>query len=301
MVQQCAVGTARQLGGFVPRYRPEGRRQDRCASGGRPGIRPESGGDRARSRKEAQHAGRVRPGLSAEHGGILQHHPRAQGRQARHRLCRVLSAGFGRHPARRERDRDRRQRQGFRRRHGRPAIRRGHGEYGLAAQRRRQLQLMAPGKEHVLRRDQGVLRKYTKRAIEAKVDPLGYYLAPFGYASGQLVEGAIKAVGSLDQKAIAKYLRENDAQDHRRPDRVFGRRRAQGNRGAAGPVPRRRGQEHRAVPQLGQAGDPVPGETEIRRTRQLRSRPPGSRPQVLGPWRGCPGSGARDPGQTGFG
>jgi branched-chain amino acid transport system substrate-binding protein len=50
---------------------------------------------------------------------------------------------------------------------------------------------------------------YTKRASEAKVDPLGYYLAPFGYASGQLVEQAIKAVGSLDQKAIAKYLREN--------------------------------------------------------------------------------------------
>src|SRR5436190_10390977 len=50
---------------------------------------------------------------------------------------------------------------------------------------------------------------YTKRAVEAKVDPLGYYLAPFGYVSGQLVEGAIKAVGSLDQKALAKYLREN--------------------------------------------------------------------------------------------
>ena len=50
---------------------------------------------------------------------------------------------------------------------------------------------------------------YTKRAVEAKVDPLGYYLAPFGYASGQLVEQAIKAVGSLDQKAIAKYLHEN--------------------------------------------------------------------------------------------
>ena len=29
----------------------------------------------------------------------------------------------------------------------------------------------------------------------AKVDPLGYYLAPFGYASGQLVEAAVKAVG----------------------------------------------------------------------------------------------------------
>jgi branched-chain amino acid transport system substrate-binding protein len=50
---------------------------------------------------------------------------------------------------------------------------------------------------------------YSKRAVEAKVDPLGYYLAPFGYTSGQLVEQAIKAVGSLDQKALAKYLREN--------------------------------------------------------------------------------------------
>ena len=52
--------------------------------------------------------------------------------------------------------------------------------------------------------------KYTKQAIAAKVDPLGYYLAPFGYASGQLVEQAITAVGSLDQKAIAKYLHEHE-------------------------------------------------------------------------------------------
>src|SRR5580704_8145860 len=51
---------------------------------------------------------------------------------------------------------------------------------------------------------------YAKRAVEAKVDPLGYYLAPFGYTSGQLVEQAIKATGSLDQKGIAKYLRENE-------------------------------------------------------------------------------------------
>ena len=100
---------------------------------------------------------------------------------------------------------------------------------------------------------------YTKRAIEAKVDPLGYYLAPFGYASGQMVEQAIKAVGSLDQKAHRKISARERAQDHRRSDRVFGGRRAQGNRDAAGAVPRRRGQEHRAVPQPGQAGDPVPG------------------------------------------
>jgi branched-chain amino acid transport system substrate-binding protein len=51
---------------------------------------------------------------------------------------------------------------------------------------------------------------YAKRAVEAKVDPLGYYLAPFGYSSGQMIEQAIKATGSLDQKALAKYLRENE-------------------------------------------------------------------------------------------
>jgi branched-chain amino acid transport system substrate-binding protein len=51
---------------------------------------------------------------------------------------------------------------------------------------------------------------YAKRAVEAKVDPLGYYLAPFGYASGQLIEEAVKATGSLDQKTLAKYLREHE-------------------------------------------------------------------------------------------
>src|SRR5437763_9945937 len=51
---------------------------------------------------------------------------------------------------------------------------------------------------------------YTKRAIEAKVDPLGYYLAPFGYAMGQMIDAAVGATKSLDQKGIAKYLRENE-------------------------------------------------------------------------------------------
>jgi len=52
--------------------------------------------------------------------------------------------------------------------------------------------------------------KYTKQAIAAKVDPLGYYLAPYGYASGQLVEAAVNATKSLDQKGIAKYLHANE-------------------------------------------------------------------------------------------
>jgi branched-chain amino acid transport system substrate-binding protein len=52
--------------------------------------------------------------------------------------------------------------------------------------------------------------KYTPRAVAAKVDPLGYYLAPFGYASGQLVEQAANATKSLDQKGLAKYLHANE-------------------------------------------------------------------------------------------
>jgi branched-chain amino acid transport system substrate-binding protein len=52
--------------------------------------------------------------------------------------------------------------------------------------------------------------KYTKQAIAAKVDPLGYYLAPYGYASGQLLEAAVNATKSLDQKGIAKYLHANE-------------------------------------------------------------------------------------------
>jgi branched-chain amino acid transport system substrate-binding protein len=52
--------------------------------------------------------------------------------------------------------------------------------------------------------------KYTKQAIAAKVDPLGYYLAPYGYVSGQLIEAAVNATKSLDQKGIAKYLHANE-------------------------------------------------------------------------------------------
>jgi branched-chain amino acid transport system substrate-binding protein len=51
--------------------------------------------------------------------------------------------------------------------------------------------------------------KYTKRAIEAKVDPLGFYIAPYGYAMGQMIEEAVTATKSLDQKTLAKFIREN--------------------------------------------------------------------------------------------
>lgn len=52
--------------------------------------------------------------------------------------------------------------------------------------------------------------KYQKRAVEAKVDALGYYLAPFGYASGQMLEQAIVATKSIEHKVLAKWIRENE-------------------------------------------------------------------------------------------
>ena len=54
------------------------------------------------------------------------------------------------------------------------------------------------------------LERYSKKAIEAKVDPLGYYLPPFNYATGQMIEQAVTATKSLDDKVLAKYIRENE-------------------------------------------------------------------------------------------
>jgi branched-chain amino acid transport system substrate-binding protein len=54
------------------------------------------------------------------------------------------------------------------------------------------------------------LLRYTPRAKAEKIDPLGFYLPPFNYAMGQILEQAITATKGLDQKALAKYIRENE-------------------------------------------------------------------------------------------
>jgi len=54
------------------------------------------------------------------------------------------------------------------------------------------------------------LQRYAKKAVEAKVDPLGFYLPPFNYAIGQMLEQAIKATKSLDNKVLANYIRKNE-------------------------------------------------------------------------------------------
>jgi branched-chain amino acid transport system substrate-binding protein len=56
------------------------------------------------------------------------------------------------------------------------------------------------------------LVRYQKRAVEAKVDPLGFYLPPFNYAIGQMIEQAVNATKGIDQKALADYLRKNEMQ-----------------------------------------------------------------------------------------
>jgi branched-chain amino acid transport system substrate-binding protein len=51
------------------------------------------------------------------------------------------------------------------------------------------------------------LVRYRERAKEAGVDPLGLYIPPFAYAEMQMLEEAIKAVGSLDDAKLADYYR----------------------------------------------------------------------------------------------
>src|SRR5882762_6745127 len=54
------------------------------------------------------------------------------------------------------------------------------------------------------------LQRYAKRAAEAKVDPLGFYLPPFNYAIGQIYEQAISAAKSLDHHKLAAWLHANE-------------------------------------------------------------------------------------------
>jgi branched-chain amino acid transport system substrate-binding protein len=56
----------------------------------------------------------------------------------------------------------------------------------------------------------GFLERYAERAGKAKVDPLGFYLPPYTYAIGQMIEQAVTATKSLDHKALAAYLHANE-------------------------------------------------------------------------------------------
>jgi branched-chain amino acid transport system substrate-binding protein len=51
------------------------------------------------------------------------------------------------------------------------------------------------------------LKRYQEKAPSAGVDPLGYYLPPFGYADMQVLQQAVEGTKSLDQDKLADYLR----------------------------------------------------------------------------------------------
>lgn len=50
------------------------------------------------------------------------------------------------------------------------------------------------------------LEKYRARAEQAGVDPLGFYIPPFSYALLQVLEQAITATNSLDDRRLADYI-----------------------------------------------------------------------------------------------
>jgi branched-chain amino acid transport system substrate-binding protein len=54
------------------------------------------------------------------------------------------------------------------------------------------------------------LKEYQARAEKAGVDPLGYYLPPYSYATGQVLAQAIEATKSLDQQKMADYIRNTE-------------------------------------------------------------------------------------------
>jgi branched-chain amino acid transport system substrate-binding protein len=52
-----------------------------------------------------------------------------------------------------------------------------------------------------------MIKKYQARAAEAKVDPLGYYMAPLAYAQMQVLEQAVRETKSLEDAKLGDYIR----------------------------------------------------------------------------------------------
>jgi branched-chain amino acid transport system substrate-binding protein len=55
---------------------------------------------------------------------------------------------------------------------------------------------------------ESLMATYQSRAEQAGADPLGYYVAPLAYAQLQVLEQAIRAVGSSDDAALSDYTRK---------------------------------------------------------------------------------------------
>jgi branched-chain amino acid transport system substrate-binding protein len=70
----------------------------------------------------------------------------------------------------------------------------------------------APGKTMDFPGIKDFLERYSKKAVEENVDPLGYYLPPYTYAIGQMLAQAVSATKSLNHKVLAEYLHKNEMQ-----------------------------------------------------------------------------------------
>jgi branched-chain amino acid transport system substrate-binding protein len=54
-----------------------------------------------------------------------------------------------------------------------------------------------------------LIKQYQTKAQGEGVDPLGYYMAPWGYAQMQVLEQAVEGTKSLDQKKLIDYMAKN--------------------------------------------------------------------------------------------
>jgi branched-chain amino acid transport system substrate-binding protein len=53
------------------------------------------------------------------------------------------------------------------------------------------------------------LARYQAKAPSIGADLLGYFIPPFAYANGQVIEQAVTAVGSLDQRKLGDYIKSH--------------------------------------------------------------------------------------------
>ena len=51
------------------------------------------------------------------------------------------------------------------------------------------------------------LKRYQAKVSGGSMDALGFFVPPFAYANLQVLEQAVRAVGSLDQRRLGEYLR----------------------------------------------------------------------------------------------
>src|SRR5439155_15818624 len=81
----------------------------------------------------------------------------------------------------------------------------GHLLYGIV-----NYDFWAPEKTMMFPGIQEFFAEYQKRAKEAGVDPLGYYLPPYAYSAVQILGLAIEGSKSLEQQTVADYIRANE-------------------------------------------------------------------------------------------